>query len=62
MALQKCISAICLLIGWVTIVGFWLAIVYGHYYFGYANELNEASWSCYAKQDKDVLVPWDVRT
>ena len=41
--------------------GFWFALVYGHFYYGYGNGINndgEELETCYAPQDKDVQIPW----
>ena len=58
--LANCLSGMLLIIGWLILFSFWSALIYGHYYFGYVNNgLEEGHLSCYAPQDKDVLVPWD---
>ena len=57
--IAKCFSFLCLVVGWVTLFTFWGGLVFGHFYFGYSmNGLDEASWTCFAPQDKSVTVPW----
>ena len=45
--------------------GFWIALIYGHFYFGYgigSSNSGEESEICYAPQDKNIEQPWSFQT
>ena len=58
-ALQKCISVLLLTVSYLAFWGFWVVLIYGHYWYGYTEESEDVTdWNCYAPQDKDVTEPY----
>ena len=58
-SIRKCISCALLAVSYFAFWGFWAALIYGHYMYGYSEEPEEVTqWTCYAPQDKDVKTPY----
>ena len=60
---SRCLQYFCsyflLSISFLLFMAFWVALVYGHYYFGYQGGISD-EYTCYAPNDKDYKVPWPI--